>query len=161
MENKDQKKIIGKNILSEKSVIIWQIRVSIYMIVYMLISGIFFVFVPLAAIIMCIIGCAAYFFIIVYYFPRLCRSVSYLCESGSLIIKKGFFIRKYISISFSQIQYLVLSEGIIESKYGSCSVYVFMAGGTEILWEVSKEYAYALKELTEDYGIQKGSKENE
>lgn len=161
MNEKYEKIITKKNIISEKSINIWQIRASVYMILYMLVSGIFFAFLPLTAIILSILGISVYLFIIIYYFPRLCKSSLYLCRSDEIIIKKGIIIRKNIRVAFSQIQYVVLSEGIIERIFSLCSIRVFMAGGAEVLWEISKKDAYAFKELTENYSIRKERMENE
>lgn len=140
----------NKNLLSPNSVKIWRIRATLLLIVFSFFTGAFFVFWEVFAIILGIAGLTVYFLTVFIYCPLLYRVSGYSVEDNIVTINKGYFIHRYTKISFSKIQYCVISQGPVQKAYGVCSVTFLTAGSSEMINDISVSDAQKIKFSVEE-----------
>ena len=141
-----------RNMISERSIWVWRTRASLLLALLELITGGLFVFFPTIALIVGIVLLLLYFILILVYLPYFYLSCMYYIKDDSIVVKKGVFIHQYSQIKFSNVQYCVISQGLIEKKYKVCSVFLMMAGSSELVYELSLKDAYDIKLCVEKAG---------
>lgn len=146
------------NLLSEKCINLWRIRATVILIIFSFIDGGMFVFFPKWSVFSGITGIAAYFLMITFYFPMLYRRCGYFFENNIISISSGVFIYHETKIPVSQIQYCIISQGVLQRIYGLCSVRLMMAGSFESVSQITLINAYRLKNQIEHSGEHNGKK---
>lgn len=135
----------SSNLLSEKAVTIWRIRATGLLVVFSFLIGAVFVFWNILAIILGVLGLTVYFLTIFAYCPLLYKVCGYSVNNNIVTINKGYFIHRHTKISFSKIQYCVISQGPLQKLYGVCSVIFLTAGSSEIISDISITDAQKIK----------------
>ena len=146
------------NLLSEKCIHLWRVRATALLIIFSFFDGGMFVFFPKWSIFFAILGITAYLLMITFYFPMLYKRCGYFFENDIISISSGVFIYHETKIPVSQIQYCVISQGVLQRFYGLCSVRLMMAGSFESVSQITLINAYRLKNLIEHSGERNGNK---
>ena len=141
-----------RNLISERSIWVWRIRASLLLSVLELMTGGLFVFYSITAFIVAVALLMVYFVLILFYLPSLYLNSMCYIKDDSVVVKKGVFTHKYSQIRFSDVQYCVISQGLIQKKYKVCSVCLMMAGSSEWVYELSLKDAYDIKLYVEKAG---------
>lgn len=147
-----------KNLLSEKCVYLWRLRATVLLIFLAFLDGSLFVFFPKWAVFFAIIEIILYILMILLYFPTLYKHCGYFFEDDIISISSGVFIYHQTKIPVSQIQYCVISQGVLQKIYGLCSVRLMMAGSFESVSQITLINAYRLKNQIEHSGERHGKK---
>lgn len=143
------------NLISDNSIWIWRIRVSLVLVLASLVFGGLFVFFPVISAILEALLLLTYLFALFIYIPGYYRECSYYLKNDTFIVKKGFFISKYSQVRFSDIQYCVIAEGIIQKRFKVCTVYLMMEGSHVRVHEISLRHAYEIKSKVEGSVLRK------
>lgn len=148
MENRKAKNTA--NLLSEKAVSIWRIRVTLILVLFSFLIGGLYVFWRIFATVLGIIGLIAYFIIILVYCPSLYKVCGYSINENTVIIDKGYFIHHSTQIHSSKVQYCIISQGPLQKLYGICSIMLLTAGSSEIINDISVINAQKIKNSLEE-----------
>ena len=143
--------IEGINIVASKGIKVWQMRTMLLFMFLMLMTGTLLVPMPLFSLVLGFSSLILLMILNLFFLPRLYNRLSVICQNNCITVFKGYYNQRKMRIRFSSIEYLILSEGVIEKFYGVCTVYVLMAGHTAALWEISVENALELERMVRYY----------
>lgn len=140
---------IKKNIVSPHYLIVWRVFLSLIMIGAIVLVAMMLAdyILPLVLVYVVLIG--AYFAGIFYYLPVCYQNCKYYLFEDHIIIRKGFLIVKESRVDYSKVHYSVISQGIIQRRFGVCTVALMMAGSKQTVSQISVKDARLLKHLEE------------
>lgn len=137
-----------KEFFSNHGVLVFVADISLIFIAVMAVICIISYFSLIVGISLGALFIAAYFIAVFYYIPLYYRTLSYSADNNSITIKKGLFFRRNIRIAFNDIQYCIISQGIIQKLFKSCSVYIMLTGSFTVISNISLEDAETINEMT-------------
>lgn len=140
---------VKKNIVSPHYLIVWRVFLSLIMIGAIVLVAMMLAdyILPLVLVYVVLIG--AYFAGIFYYLPVCYQNCKYYLFEDHIIIRKGFLIVKESRVDYSKVHYSVISQGIIQRRFGVCTVALMMAGSKQTVSQISVKDARLLKHLEE------------
>ncbi len=140
---------IKKNIVSPYYLIVRRIVLSLIMVGAIVIVAMMLAdtIVPLILTYVVLIG--AYFAGIFYYLPVCYNNCKYYLFEDHIVIRKGFFIVKESRVDYSKVHYSVISQGIVQRRFGVCTVALMMAGSKQMVSNIAVKDARLLKHLEE------------
>ncbi len=134
-----------KQKISKKAVLVWRIRATLILFCTAFILGALFVFFPIISSILAGLVIIAYILAVTIYYPMLYKHTYFFLVGDKLTIEQGFFVKRKCTLSSERIQYIITLNGPIQRALGICSLSFMTAGSTQVLQNISPEYAEKIK----------------
>ncbi len=136
-----------KEFVSSRGVLVTATDISLIFIAVMCIICVVSYFFPYTGITFGAVSLVLYFLSVFLFVPLYYSNLSYSADKNSINIKNGFFIHRYTRITLNDIQYCIISQGLIQKIFRCYSVYIMLTGSFTIISNISLDDANMINEL--------------
>ena len=144
MKENDTKK---KELRSLHGVLVTATDISLIFVAAAAVDCVLAYFLPIIGITTGAILLFAYLLTVFILVPLYYNDLLYSVDVCNINVRRGLFIHRYIRIAIADIQYCIISQGIIQKLYGTYSVYIMLTGSFTIISNISLENAKMIMEL--------------
>ncbi len=104
-------------------------------------------FMPIIGAALGVILLCAYLLCVFFFVPLYYHCLTYSADECNVNVRRGLFIHRYTRIAVNDIQYCIISQGLIQKLYRTYSVYVMLTGSFTVISNISLENAEMIMEL--------------
>lgn len=134
-----------KKSLPRKAILIWRIRTTLMMFLITFIFGAIAVFDKRISAFLIFINFLFYVYIFIFYCEDRYNSQSYYNDDKFLQLKKGVYLKKFITIFKDEVQYTKIVIYPDQRLFGLCTLYFFVAGERITISQIEREKALIIE----------------